>query len=106
MEHQRRLRRHRSSLGGVIVPSSQPLKPEERDFARIFDEVILHFESSQATDGGYKPVTLISLMKDKVSEKDEFLTLFFSFIQQDLLDEGEGGIGLDQVLSPRSPESI
>ncbi|KAA8648905.1 uncharacterized protein ATNIH1004_004792 [Aspergillus tanneri] len=93
------LRRHRSSLEGVIIPLSQPLKLKERDLAiQIFDEIILHFESSQETKGGYKPVTLISLMKNEVSEKDEFLSLFFAFIQQDLLDESRG-IGLEHILS-------
>ncbi|CBF77053.1 hypothetical protein AN4657.2 [Aspergillus nidulans FGSC A4] len=88
-----------SSLEGVIVPSSQPLPPEERDLAiRIFDEITLHFERSQETDSGYKPITLIRLMKHEVSETDEFLSFFFSFTGQDLLDEEDGGIGLDRIL--------
>jgi hypothetical protein len=75
------------------------LKVEERGLAiRVFDEIIRHFEPCQATDIGYKPVTLIRLMKNEVSEKDEFLDLFFSFIQQDLLGEREG-TGLEQILS-------
>jgi hypothetical protein len=37
-------------------------------------------------------------MKNEVSEKDEFLDLFFSFIQQELLGEWEG-TGLEQILS-------
>ncbi|KAH1479494.1 hypothetical protein KXX06_005340, partial [Aspergillus fumigatus] len=86
MERPHRLHRHRSSLEGVIVPSSQPLKVEERGLAiQVFDDIILHFEPCQATDIGYKPVTLIKHMKNEVSEKDEFLVLFFSFIQQELL---------------------
>jgi hypothetical protein len=89
---QQRLRRHRSSLEGVIVPSSQPLNADERDLAiRIFDEIILHFESSQATDSGYKPVTLISLMKNEVSEKDEFLNLFFSLSRKTCLTTAREG---------------
>ncbi|KAL4931876.1 uncharacterized protein BDV17DRAFT_227681 [Aspergillus undulatus] len=93
MAHPPRIRRHRSSLEGVIVPSSQPLPPEERDLAiRIFDEITLHFERSQETDSGYKPITLIRLMKHEVSETDEFLSFFFSFTGQDLLDEEDGGI--------------
>ncbi|OJJ50042.1 hypothetical protein ASPZODRAFT_128635 [Penicilliopsis zonata CBS 506.65] len=101
MEHQNRARRHRSSLEGVIVPSSQPLKPEERNLAiRIFNEIISDFEPSQTTtDTGYKPVTLIRLMKCEVSEKDEFLNLFFSFLQRDMLDECEEETGLNQILS-------
>ncbi|RAL03626.1 uncharacterized protein BO80DRAFT_289179 [Aspergillus ibericus CBS 121593] len=100
MAHPRRIRRHRSSLEGVIVPSSQPLPPEERDLAiRIFEEITLHFERYQATNSGYKPITLIRLMKHEVSETDEFLSFFFSFTGQDLLDEEDGGIGLDQILS-------
>jgi hypothetical protein len=39
-------RRHRSSMEGVIIPWFQSLKPEERGLAiRIFDEIILYFES-------------------------------------------------------------
>ncbi|EDP53675.1 hypothetical protein KXV73_005715 [Aspergillus fumigatus] len=99
MERPHQLHWHRSSLEGVIVPSSQPLKVEERGLAiRVFDEIIRHFEPCQATDIGYKPVTLIRLMKNEVSEKDEFLDLFFSFIHQELLGEREG-TGLEQVLS-------
>ncbi|KAL6232027.1 hypothetical protein BDW75DRAFT_218592 [Aspergillus navahoensis] len=45
MERPYRLHRHRSSLEGVIVPSSQPLKAEERGLAiRVFDDIIRHFE--------------------------------------------------------------
>ncbi|KAL4812548.1 hypothetical protein BDW67DRAFT_169922 [Aspergillus spinulosporus] len=98
------VRRHRSSLEGVIVPSSQPLNLEERDLAtRIFGEIMLQFEPSQPTDIGYYPVTLIRLMSVEVSERDEFLSLFFSFIQQYLLDEDDGRIGLGQVLSTLAP---
>ncbi|KAL2819861.1 hypothetical protein BDW59DRAFT_120069 [Aspergillus cavernicola] len=79
---------HRSSLEGVLFSSSQPLNPGEHDLAiHIFNNIIQHFESSQATDSGYKPVSLIRLMKEEVSEKDEFLKLFYSFLQQDLLEE-------------------
>lgn len=99
MERQHRLHRHRSSLEGVIVPSPQPLKVEERSLAiQVFDNIMLHFEPCQATNISYKPVTLIKLMKNKVSEKDEFLDLFFTFIQQGLLSEREG-TGLEQILS-------
>jgi hypothetical protein len=100
-----RVRRHRSSLEGVIVPSSQPLSLEERDLAtRIFDAIMLQFEPSQPTDCGYCPVTLIQVMKVEVSEKDEFLSFFFSFIKQDLLyEDDEERIGLGQVLSHLAP---
>jgi hypothetical protein len=81
------------------------LKVEERGLAiRVFDEIILHFELCQATDTGYRPVTLIRLMKDEVSEKDEFLDLFFSFVQQDLLGE-RGGTGLEQSY-PTLPDFV
>lgn len=96
--------RHRSSLEGVIVPSSQPLKPEDRDLAiRIFAEIIVHFEPLQVADSGYKPVTLIKHMENEVSEKDEFLILFFSYIRQDLLLEEQSDI--DQILSHLSDHS-
>jgi hypothetical protein len=91
MEHQHQLHQHHSSLEGVIVPLSQPLKVEERGhMIQLFDKIILHFEPCQATNISYEPVTLIKLMKNKVSEKDEFLDLFFTFIQQKLLSEREG----------------
>lgn len=91
MERPHRPHRHRSSLEGVIVPSSQPLN-------RVFDKIILHLEPCQASDIGYEPVTLIKLMNNEVFEKDEFLDLFFTFIQQELLGETEG-TGLEQILS-------
>jgi hypothetical protein len=98
------VRRHRSSLEGVIVPSSQSLNPEERDLAtRIFDAIMMQFEPSQSTESGYYPVTLIRLMKFEISEKDKFLSFFFSFIQQDLLDVDDERIGLGQVLSHLAP---
>ncbi|KAL4732936.1 hypothetical protein BDV11DRAFT_176176 [Aspergillus similis] len=98
------VRRHHSSLEGVIVPSSQSLNPEERDLAtRIFDAIMMQFEPSQSTESGYYPVTLIRLMKFEISEKDEFLSFFFSFIQQDLLDEDDERVGLGQVLSHLAP---
>ncbi|KAL5333931.1 hypothetical protein BJX70DRAFT_403109 [Aspergillus crustosus] len=72
------VRRHCLSLEGVIIPSSQPLNPEEREIAtRIFDEIMLQFEPSQPTDSGYYP--------------------------QDLLDEDDERIGLGQVLSYLAP---
>lgn len=79
MERQHRLHRHRSSLEGFIVPSPQPLKVEERSLAiQVFDNIMLHFEPCQATNISYKPVTLIKLMKNKVSEKDDSSLLLFS----------------------------
>lgn len=87
-------------MEGVIIPWFQPLKPEERGLAiRIFDEIIIRFESVQPSDSPYKPITLINLMRDEVSEKDEFLNFFLAFIQQELLEEDEGAIGLDKILS-------
>lgn len=98
MSHTPHPRRHRSSLEGIIVPSSQPLNPGERDLAiRLFNEIVGHFESSQGKDSGYKPVTLIRLMKNEVSEKDEFLNLFYSFLRQELLEQKEAR--LEQILS-------
>jgi hypothetical protein len=65
---------------------------------------MLQFEPSQPTDCGYCPVTLIQVMKVEVSEKDEFLSFFFSFIKQDLLyEDDEERIGLGQVLSHLAP---
>lgn len=63
----------------------------------MFDDIVGHFESSQGKESGCKPVILIKLMKDEVSEKDGLLSLFYSFPQQELLDEKEAGLG--QILS-------
>lgn len=76
---------------GVIVPAPQPLKPEDRDAAlRLFDSIVEQFEPSQATEKGLKPVSLIRLMKEEVSDKDSFLNLFFPFIKRHL-----GGVSND-----------
>ncbi|PYH31387.1 uncharacterized protein BO87DRAFT_124860 [Aspergillus neoniger CBS 115656] len=70
---------------GVIVPAPQPLKPEDRDAAlRLFDSIIEQYEPSQATEKGLKPVSLIRLMKEKISDKDSFFKLFFPFIERHL----------------------
>ncbi|PWY87486.1 hypothetical protein BO70DRAFT_195455 [Aspergillus heteromorphus CBS 117.55] len=102
MEQSPRLRRHRSSLEGVIIPVSRTWDPKVRDLAiQISDEIIATLEPSQSTNNGYKPVTLIRLMRNAVSEKDDFLRLLFSFIQQDLLGESRGGgTGLDDQILP------
>ncbi|OJI79447.1 hypothetical protein ASPTUDRAFT_194262 [Aspergillus tubingensis CBS 134.48] len=76
---------------GVIVPAPQPLKPEDRDAAlRLLDSIVEQFEPSQAIEKGLKPVSLIRLMKEEVSDKDSFLNLFFPFIERHL-----GGVSND-----------
>lgn len=45
----------------------------------------------------YEPITLISLMKDAVSETDAFLNFFFMHIQRRLLMVDQGDIG--QILA-------
>jgi hypothetical protein len=51
---------------------------EDRDAAmRLFDSFIKQFEPSDPIGKGLKPVTLVYLVKDKVSNKDSFLRFFF-----------------------------
>ncbi|KAF7178775.1 hypothetical protein CNMCM7691_007594 [Aspergillus felis] len=74
-----------------MIPAMRSLKLEERDRATsIFNDIIMRFEHSQTPEAecGYKPITLIALMEKEVSEKDEFLRLFFSFIGQNPSTEG------------------
>ncbi|KAG0158382.1 hypothetical protein PDIDSM_5896 [Penicillium digitatum] len=78
--------RHRTSLEGVIFPPPRRLSPEEHDEAtKLFNSLIEHFEPLQASNKGYKPLTLLRLTKGGVSVGDEFLELFFTFIQCDRL---------------------
>ncbi|KAF7116757.1 hypothetical protein CNMCM5793_005314 [Aspergillus hiratsukae] len=84
-----------------MIPAMQSLKLEEHDRATsIFNDIVVRFEPSQTAEYGYKPITLIALMEKEVSEKDEFLRFFFSFISQNLSAEGgERGIDVEHVLS-------
>ena len=80
------LKRHRTSLEGVIFPPSQCLAQEEHDEAtKLFDRLMDKFEPSQASRNDYKPITLLRLTKEGVNAKDEFLILFFSFIEHERL---------------------
>ncbi|KKK25084.1 hypothetical protein ARAM_007072 [Aspergillus rambellii] len=75
------LHQHHSSLEGVIFPT-----PEEHDEAtNLFNRLIEHFEPLQASNNDYKPITLLRLTKGGVSAEDEFLELFFTFIECDRL---------------------
>lgn len=51
---------------------------------RLSDGIVQHFEPSQTTEGDRKPVTLIRLMKEEVSDKDSFFRLFVPFIEHHL----------------------
>ncbi|PWY94840.1 hypothetical protein BO94DRAFT_285906 [Aspergillus sclerotioniger CBS 115572] len=87
------LRRHRSSLEGVIYPAPQSLAPEKHDEAiEVFDTLIHHFEPLQASDKDYKPMTLLRLMKEEVSSEDEFLVLFFNYIEHGRLEVTEANL--------------
>lgn len=78
-------RRHRMSLEGVIVPLPQPLTREDHDAAMsLFDSLVKQFEHSDPIGKGLKPVTLVRLVKDEVSDKDSFLRFFFCFIEEHL----------------------
>ncbi|KAE8164618.1 hypothetical protein BDV40DRAFT_111933 [Aspergillus tamarii] len=78
-------RRHRMSLEGVIVPLPQPLTREDHDATMsLFDSLVKQFEHSDPIGKDFKPVTLIRLVKDEVSDKDSFLRFFFCFIEEHL----------------------
>ncbi|KAB8239617.1 uncharacterized protein BDW43DRAFT_258660 [Aspergillus alliaceus] len=73
------------SLEGVIVPLPQLLTREDHDAAmRLFDTLVKHFEHSDPIGKGLKPVTLVRLVKNEVSDKDSFLRFFFCFIEEHL----------------------
>ena len=93
--------RHRSSLEGVIVPPSETLNPQEHQLVeQMFDEIIQSFKLSLSTIDTYDPLTIIQLMKAEVCEKDEFLKLFFSFIQQELLGQQDNEtVDVNPILS-------
>ena len=93
--------RHCSSLEGVIVPPSETLNPQEHQLVgQMFDEIIQSFKLSRSTIDTYDPLTIIQLMKAEVCEKDEFLKLFFSFIQQELLGQQDNEtVDVNPILS-------
>ncbi|KAE8379867.1 hypothetical protein BDV26DRAFT_258410 [Aspergillus bertholletiae] len=77
--------KHQMSLEGVIVPLPQPLAQEDRDAAMgLFDGLIKQFETSDPVGEDLKPITLVRLVKDEVSDKDNFLRFFFCFIEEHL----------------------
>ncbi|KAI2838196.1 hypothetical protein CBS147321_10996 [Aspergillus niger] len=87
------LRRHRSSLEGVIYPAPQRLAPEKHvEAIKVFDRLIQHFEPLQASNKDYKPMTLLRLMKEEVSSEDEFLVLFFNHIEHGELEVTEASL--------------
>ncbi|RAL06606.1 uncharacterized protein BO97DRAFT_23118 [Aspergillus homomorphus CBS 101889] len=82
--------RHRTSLEGVIFPPPRRLSPEEHNKATsLFSSLVEHFEPLQASNKGYKPLTLLRLTKGGVSAEDEFLELFFTFIEYNQLGVSE-----------------
>lgn len=85
----------------MVAPQTQHLKPAERDPAyRIFDDVIREYEPIQEKlESKYKPITLIRVMKDEVSETDEFLSLLFTFLQRVILNIDEDHDDIGQILS-------
>ncbi|RLL93285.1 hypothetical protein CFD26_100688 [Aspergillus turcosus] len=95
------LHRHRSSLEDVILPATKSMNPQEQNQATsIFTRIVTHFEPSQTIKDRYKPITLITLLETEISEKSDFLRLFFEFIGKNLFTkEGEEEIGLGHVLS-------
>ncbi|KAE8356841.1 hypothetical protein BDV28DRAFT_126299 [Aspergillus coremiiformis] len=85
-------------LQGDIPPALPPVKPEDNGAApRLFDSIISHFEPLQTTKNGFKPVTLIRLLKEEVSDTDGFLQLFFPFIEH-YLDNDSNETDLARIL--------
>ena len=75
----------------MVAPQRQHLKPEEHDSAyRIFDDIVRGYEPIQEKlESKYKPIILIRVMKDEVSQTDEFFKLFFRFLQRMILNIDE-----------------
>ncbi|KAE8151446.1 hypothetical protein BDV25DRAFT_138866 [Aspergillus avenaceus] len=83
-------RRHRTPLESVIVPEPQHLTAEEHGKAtELFNTIIHYFEPLQESTKEYNPITLVRLTKEEISVKDEFLLLFFTFIECDRLGISE-----------------
>lgn len=52
----------------------QPSNPDRDAELGLFDRIIQDFEPSQATENVFKPVTLIRLMKEELSDKEVLST--------------------------------
>ncbi|QVM09592.1 hypothetical protein D8B26_004247 [Coccidioides posadasii str. Silveira] len=78
--------RHQSSLEGVLdISEPFSLTPQQSSSARsLLDILIKDYGLERATERGYKPAKLIHVMLDFISSKDSFLTLFFTFLHENL----------------------
>nr|KMM65869.1 hypothetical protein CPAG_02210 [Coccidioides posadasii RMSCC 3488] len=78
--------RHLSSLERVLDFSAPLLlTPQQSDSARsLLDIFIKDYGLERATGRGYKSAKLIHATLDYISSKDSFLTLFFTFLHENL----------------------
>lgn len=75
--------RHQSSL------EREPLllSPQQTLFANILlIPFIEHYGLEQATQKGYKPARLIHATFNHIKSKDSFLTFFFTYLHESLVD--------------------
>lgn len=80
--------RHQSSLERVL-DFSEPLllSPQQNEFANILlDSFIEHYGPERATQKGYKPARLIRVTFDHIISKDSFLTFFFTYLHESVVD--------------------
>lgn len=78
--------RRQSSLEGILdFPEPFSLSLQQSDSARsLLDIFIKDYGLERATERGYKPAKLIHATLDYISSKDSFLTLFFTFLHENL----------------------
>jgi lipopolysaccharide export LptBFGC system permease protein LptF len=94
--------RHQSSLEGVLDFSSpQPLQPDQRNRATdIFNQIVAQYEPSQTDSKGYKRITLLRVVHDSVISRDNFLSCFFLFVENELHQGDDvSELSLSQALS-------
>ena len=94
--------RHQSSLEGVLDFSSpQPLGPDQRNRATdIFNQIVAQYEPCQTDDKGYKRITLLRVTHDLIISRDNFLSCFFLFVEEELRQgEDVSELSLSQALS-------
>jgi hypothetical protein len=72
-----------------VLDFTEPLllSPQQNVSANILlDSFIKHYGPEQATQKGYKPARLIRATFDHIKSKDSFLTFFFTYLHESLVD--------------------
>lgn len=78
--------RHQSSLEGIL-DFSEPfsLTPQQSSSARsLLDILVKDYGLERETERGYKPAKLIHATLEHIFSKDSFLTLFSTFLHENL----------------------